>query len=264
MPDTHPIGIFDSGIGGLSIARCIRDLLPHEDLIYVADSYYAPYGEKTSDFIEDRSFTLANFLLKKQSKALVVACNTATVSTIKKLRSELSIPIIGVEPGVKPATLTTKSGIIGVLATKQTIMSPSFNDLVRRFSAGIQVEIQPCPGFVEQVEKIDLASDATLNLAKQYVLPLIEKGADTIVLGCTHYSFLEPVIRTVIGEDITIINTSKAVAKQTVRRLTEEDLLSPGNTPGQALFFTTSRNDEKENQKIFSSLWGKPVAIKHI
>ncbi len=264
MPNTQPIGIFDSGIGGLSIAQCIQDFLPYENLIYVADSHYAPYGEKPSDFIEDRAFTLANFLLKKKSKALVVACNTATVSTIKKLRSKFSIPIIGVEPGVKPATQVTKSGVIGVLATRQTILSPSFHELVSRFSNGIQVEIQPCPGFVEQVEKIDLTGAFTIKLAEQYVLPLIAKGVDTIVLGCTHYSFLEPVIRKVAGEDMTIINTSTAVAKQTVRRLTEEDLLSPDNTPGKALFFTTSRNDRQENKKIFSTLWGYPVEINHL
>ncbi len=149
MTHPGPIGIFDSGIGGLSIARRIRELLPNENLLYVADSIHAPYGEKSEHYIQQRSDAITRFLMENQAKAIVVACNTATVSAIRQLRADYTLPIIGVEPGIKPAALQSKSGVIGVLATSQTLKSESFNNLSRLFSENVRVEIQPCPGLVE-------------------------------------------------------------------------------------------------------------------
>lgn len=259
MTTKNPIGIFDSGIGGLSIAKRIRELLPHEDIVYIADSLHAPYGDKSSDYIYQRSKTLVEFLLQKKAKAIVIACNTATVSAIKQLRKEYSVPIIGVEPGVKPAAFNTKTGVIGVMATTQTLKSTSFNELAKIFSTNVKIEVQPCPGLVEQVESLSFDSQQTDELIKQYVSPLLDKNVDHIVLGCTHYAFLAPHISKVAGENIKIINTDLAVAKETARRLQAENLLATGNEAGSDEFW--SSGDLARAHKQFSLIWGKPVKV---
>lgn len=259
MTNKNPIGIFDSGIGGLSIARRIRALLPYENILYIADSLHAPYGDKGESFINQRSSLITKFLLERNAKAVVVACNTATVSSIQKLRANFSIPIIGVEPGVKPAVFKTVTGIIGVLATTQTLKSDSFNNLTSSFSSDVKIEVQPCPGLVEQVESLSLESEKTETLIKKYVEPLLEKGVDNIVLGCTHYAFLEPLIRKAAGPDVCIINTELAVAKETVRRLEVADLLTTSTSPGSDEFW--SSGDKKVADGQFSFLWGGSVNV---
>lgn len=259
MNNDGPIGVFDSGIGGLSIALRIRELLPNENILYLADSDNAPYGDKPEEFITQRSSSIAEFLLQRNAKVIVVACNTATVSSIQKLRSKFKVPIIGVEPGVKPATITTKNGVIGVLATTQTLQSSSFNDLARCFSREVKIEVQPCPGLVEQVEMLSLDGDVTEALIKKYVSSLLAKGADTIVLGCTHYAFLAPVIRKVAGPNIEILNTELAVAKETARRLDIESLLSSNATAGKNEFWSSGDQSVSLNQ--FSQLWGQSVHV---
>lgn len=259
MTNDQPIGIFDSGIGGLSIARQIRELLPNEDLVYVADTYHAPYGEKSLSYITDRAYSVSDFLLEKNVKAIVVACNTATVSSIKELRAKYSIPIIGVEPGVKPAVFNTKSGVIGVLATAQTLKSSSFNDLAKSFSTDVRIEVQPCPGLMEQVEALSLDSVETEAMVKNYVFPLLDKGADHIVLGCTHYAFLAPIIKKVVGINIKIVNTDFAVAKETARRLETADLLAKRSTAGHVAFWSSAPS--LSTHKQFSLLWGESVAV---
>ena len=260
MANRNPIGIFDSGVGGLSIALRVREILPKENLLYVADSAHAPYGDKAESYIVERSSLLIQFLLKKKVKAIVVACNTATVSSIQKLRSEYAIPIIGVEPGVKPAALTSKSGVVGVLATEQTLNSFSFISLMRRFSTNVKIEIQPCPGLVERVEKMNFYGYETEELIKQYVLPLLEKGADNIVLGCTHYAFLAPAIQKIVGSEVGIINTDIAVANEVARRLDSEKLLSTSKLCGREEFWSSGVQSVACQQ--FSKLWGKPVNVQ--
>jgi glutamate racemase len=259
MINGNPIGIFDSGVGGLSIARRIRELLPNENLLYIADSVHAPYGEKSKTYIDQRAFSIVQLLLERNAKAVVVACNTATVSSIQALRSKHTVPIIGVEPGVKPAALNSRSRIIGVLATAQTLKSTSFNNLTKGFSANVKIEVQPCPGLMEQVEALRLDGEETESLIKKYVSPLLAKGADNIVLGCTHYSFLAPIIREVTGPDVEIINTDLAVAKETVRRLEAERLLSTSIERGNDEFW--SSGPEHEAREQFSLLWGEPVNV---
>ena len=259
MTSKNPIGIFDSGIGGLSIAKRIRELLPNEDIVYIADSLHAPYGDKSSDYIYQRSKTIVEFLSQQKAKAIVIACNTATVSAIKQLRSEYSVPIIGVEPGVKPAAFKTKAGVIGVMATTQTLKSTSFNELAKIFSSNVKIEVQPCPGLVEQVENLSFDSKQTEDLVKQYVSPLIEKNVDHIVLGCTHYAFLAPLISKVAGESIEIINTDLAVARETARRLQAENLLAVDNEAGSDKFW--SSGDLERADKQFSLIWEKPVKV---
>jgi glutamate racemase len=259
MINGQAIGIFDSGIGGLSIARQIHQRLPNEHLMYVADSIHAPYGEKSEAYITERAFSISEFLIQRNVKAIVVACNTATVSSIKALRAKYTIPIIGVEPGVKPAVFNTKSGIVGVLATAQTLKSVSFNDLARSFSSHVKIEVQPCPGLMEQVEALSLDSDETEALIKKYVFPLLEKGADHLVLGCTHYAYLAPIIKRIVGPNVEIVNTDVAVAKEAARRLDVASLLSTHHGQGNVEFWSSAPSSVAHRQ--FSVLWGESVTV---
>lgn len=220
------IGVFDSGVGGISVLKHIHALLPNESLIYAADSQYAPYGNKSMEDIRARCFAMADFLIAHQVKAIVVACNTATAAAINAMRERYSIPIIGMEPAVKPAVAATKNGIIGVLATVGTLQSAQFAALLASYGKEVQVVTQGCPGLVECVEKGALEAPETLTLVKQYCQPLMDAGADTIVLGCTHYPFLVSLIREVVGHHVTLIETGGAVAKQLHHRLDDAHALN--------------------------------------
>lgn len=259
MTTKQPIGVFDSGVGGLSVAKKIREALPNEDILYIADSGYAPYGNKSQQFIEQRSRALVQFMLEQNAKAIVVACNTATLSAIQQLRAAFQVPIIGVEPGIKPATLQTRSGVIGVMVTTRTSQADTFHELVKRFSENVRIEVQACDGLVEQVEKGDLNSVETRSLLARYVMPLLDKGVDTIALGCTHYPFLMPVIKDLVGENVEVIETGTAVAKQVVRRLTDEHHLASCTHPGRDIFYTSGDISVAEN--IVSYLWGRQERV---
>ena len=260
MNEASPIGVFDSGVGGLSVLRWIRKTMANEDLIYIADSLHAPYGEKSQSFIEQRIVALTEFLVDEGAKAVVVACNTATVAAIAALREQFTLPIIGIEPGVKPALSKTKAGIVGVLATTKTVNSVSFRRLIHRFADGRQVEIQACPGLVECVEQVALESSATRQLVEGYVMALLAKGADTIVLGCTHYAFLLPLIESIVGETVEVIDTGEAVAREVKRRLTEVDLSNSDSHCGNEVFWTS--NNIPQTQEAMSALWGHEIVVK--
>ena len=234
-----PIGIFDSGVGGLSVLLEVRRELPHEDLLYVADSGHAPYGEKPADFIERRATSIVNFFINEGAKAVVVACNTATGVAIEALRARWPMPIVGIEPAIKPAAAVTKSGIIGVLATSQTIASARFARLAGTFGSGVEIVAQACPGLVEQIESGDLSSAETRSLVEDYVRPLIERGADTLVLGCTHYPLVRAAIESVAGPTVTVIDPAAAVAREVRRRLEQAGLLTDGVRPGTTRFWTS-------------------------
>lgn len=238
-PEDAPIGIFDSGLGGLSILRHVRAQLPHEHLLYVADTSFAPYGDKSEEVIGARSLAIARFLVGKQAKALVVACNTATISAVKLLRERFpDMPIVGVEPGLKPAAGTSRTGRIGVLATERTLAGAKFLQLRDQVSAatGATFLLQPCRGLVDQIELGD--AEATTQLLRHYVTPLLEQGADTLVLGCTHYPLVRASIEDVIDEagaqDITLVDTGDAVARQLVRLLDAAGLLRRDEARGPA------------------------------
>jgi len=238
-PEDAPIGIFDSGLGGLSILRHIRAQLPHEHLLYVADTSFAPYGDKPEDVIAARSLAIARFLVAQGAKALVVACNTATISAVKLLRESFpDMPIVGVEPGLKPAASASRSGKIGVLATERTLAGAKFLQLRDQISAatGAAFLLQPCRGLVDQIELGD--TEATTHLLRHYVRPLLEQGADTLVLGCTHYPLVRASIEEVLLEagarDITLVDTGDAVARQLVRLLDAGGLLRPIESGGPA------------------------------
>lgn len=246
MPSNAPIGIFDSGLGGLSVLRHIRALLPNEDLLYVADSGYAPYGDKTEEFVIARSLAIADFLVRQGAKALAVPCNTATAAAIAHLRLRYpTLPLVGVEPGLKPAAAKSKTHIVGVLATSGTLASAKFKLLREQISAtsGVRFLPQACVGLADQVEKGELHSNATIKLIQRYVEPLIREGADTLVLGCTHYPFvqhlIEDAIKRATDRDITIIDTGEAVARQLARLLKQGQLLRQAENPGSLHAFTT-------------------------
>jgi glutamate racemase len=216
------IGVFDSGVGGLSVLHHIRAALPDARLIYVADSGHVPYGDKPASYIEQRSHALTRFLIELGAQAIVIACNTATAAAAASLRSEFSLPIIGMEPAVKPAVAATQSGVVGVLATTGTLESARFAALLERYGEEVEIVTQGCPGLVEQVEQGDLKGAQTRELIARYTLPLLARGADTLILGCTHYPFLVPLIREVVGEKITLVDTGAAVARELKRRVESE------------------------------------------
>ena len=253
------IGVFDSGVGGLSVLREIRATLPAEDLLYVADSGHAPYGDRPDTFIRQRAETITAFFVSKGVKAVVIACNTATAVAVQTLRSKHSIPIVAMEPALKPAMEITHSKVIGILATSRTLASESFSRLAEKHGNGARVLLQPCQGFVEQVEKAELNGLVTEALIQRHISPLIEQGADTLVLGCTHYPFLKETIRSVAGPGVSIIDPSAAVARQLRHRLTTNDLLSDRGTPGSERFLTSGAPHKV--QAVCSRLWGQPVQI---
>ena len=242
-PDS-PVGVFDSGIGGVSVLREIQRELPAEALIYVADSAHAPYGDKPIAEIQERAFRIVEFLIDQHAKAIVVACNTATGVAVEALRARWTLPFVAIEPAVKPAAAATRTGIIGVLATRQTIASPRFARLAETWANGALILAQPCPGLVEQIERGELTSQKTHDLIASFVRPLVEQGADTLLLGCTHYPFVEPLIASIAGPGVTLVNPAAAVARELRRRLTESKLLAPETHPGTTRFRTSGTPEQ--------------------
>ena len=262
MNASSPIGIFDSGVGGLSVLREIRNTFASEDLLYVADSAFVPYGEKSPQFVEARSLAIAGFLVGREAKAIVVACNTATGAAIATLRSRFSVPIIGIEPAVKPAVGKTASGVVAVLATSGTLSSEKFARLLARFRGDADILIQPCPGLVEQVETGELQGEEARALTAKYTLPLLEQGADTIILGCTHYPFLAPLIREIAGPKVSIVDPNAAIAHELRRRLESLSLLSPDPRSGTEQFWTSGEPDDVK--PVISQLWNADVKVRRL
>lgn len=257
--ENQAIGVFDSGVGGISVLQHIHALMPHEPLLYVADSKYAPYGNKTPAEIQARCFEIADFLIARNVKALVVACNTATAAAIDALRAKYTLPIIGMEPAVKPAAEASRNGIVGVLATTGTLKSAQFAALLESYGRNVNVVTQACVGLVECIERGELNAAATLQLLKQYCQPLLDEGADTIVLGCTHYPFVREAIADIVGKDIILVDTGSAVASHLQHRLAEEGLQTIGNQVSDVIFWT---NSEAENaEQVISQLWGGSAEV---
>lgn len=236
----------------------LRTWLPREDLLYCADSRYAPYGNKSRALILERSRALAGFLLHQGAKAIVVACNTATAASASVLRKEFNLPIIAMEPAVKPAVAATRSGVIGVLATVGTLQSAQFAALLEQHGQAARVVTQACHGLVECVERGDMDGPATRDLVRAYVEPLLAQGADTLVLGCTHYPFLAPVVQEIAGPEVALIETGAAVARQLQRCLAEQGLLRDSGCGGER-FWTSG--DPAQARRVMGRLWGREVAV---
>lgn len=250
----RPIGVMDSGVGGLSVLQHIHRLLPHEHLSYVADSQYAPYGSLSPEKITERCFTIADFLIEQDVKALVVACNTATAASIQLMRAKYALPIIGMEPAVKPAVLASKNGVIGVLATVGTLKSAQFAALLANYGKDIQVYTQGCIGLVECIERGETNAASTKALLTQFCTPLLDAGADTIVLGCTHYPFVRELIQEIVGEEVIVIDTGEAVAKHLQATLEAKSLLSSLIAAPNITIWTNSITTEREH--VIRQLWG--------
>ena len=220
-----PIGIFDSGMGGISVWQALHDALPEESLIYLGDDARCPYGARSLDEVRDFTFEAVERLLAEGCKMIVLACNTATAVAIKELRECYpNIPFVGLEPAVKPAALTTKSGVIGVLATKRSLEGDHFRRAEDKYGAEVRILKAVGEGFVEAVENNEEQSPETETLVRRVVEPLVEQGVDKLVLGCTHYPFLRSVIERVAGDGVEIIDSSEAVARRVANLLDEHGI----------------------------------------
>jgi len=235
-----PVGFFDSGVGGLSVLQAVRRIMPHENLIYFADSAHCPYGNRSVDFVRRRSLAITGFLLAQGAKAVVVACNSASEAALELLRLTFpGLEIIGVEPAVKVAQSMSKNKKIGVLGTPLTLRGGRFFRLLNNFSAGMEVYTQPVAGLVELIETGCLDDAQTTAILKKNLRPLLKKGIDTLVLGCTHYPLLKEDIASLCGPQVELIDTAEPVARQLWRRLLSTGRLNPGPGSGHSEFFSS-------------------------
>lgn len=242
MKSNNPIGLFDSGIGGTSIWKEVHNLLPNENTIYLADSKNAPYGLKSKDEIISLCFKNTDFLLKHNCKIIVIACNTATTNAIKELREKYDIPFIGIEPAIKPAALKSKTQTIGILATKGTLNSELFHNSVAQHPE-VKIIEQIGHGLVQLIENGDIDTPEMTELLESYLLPMVEKNIDYLVLGCSHYPYLVPQIKKIIPSRIKIIDSGEAVAKQTKKILEEQNLLNNSEDLSSQIFYTNSQTE---------------------
>ncbi len=248
MASSQQIGVFDSGVGGLTVWKYLIQTLPAESVIYLADSKHAPYGERSRDEIINFSVENTRFLLAKGAKLIVVACNTATGIAIQYLREHFDCPFVGMEPAVKPAAAKSKSGRIGVLATANTFEADHFKQTKNRFADHVEVMIAIGNGLVELVEDGQAKSETAKELLKKYVCPMVEQGIDQLVLGCTHYPFLIPSLKSFLPANINIIDPAPAVARQVERVAKQHELLNESKLKPQYDFYSTG------NQVILNNL----------
>ena len=261
--DDRAIGIFDSGVGGLSILNQIRALLPNEDLIFIADQAHVPYGQRALHEVRSFAHSITNFLLELHTKLIVVACNTASAAALTDLRSTFpSIPFVGMEPAVKPAAETTQSQVVGVLATPATFQGKLFASVVERFANNVTVLEKTLPGLVEQIEGGDLDGAKTREILEQGILPLLEYGADTLVLACTHYPFIIPLLSELAGPDVQVIDPSPAIARQTGRVINQHDISASHEKHGQITYYTTG--DPIRFEELSKRLIGDPGVVRQV
>lgn len=253
MNRSGPIGVFDSGLGGLSVMASIRLVLPAESLVYCADHAWLPWGEREPGALRMRCQAIAAALVEADVKAIVIACNTATAAAAETLRRQFDLPVIGMEPAVKPAAAETRSGVIGVLGTGGTLASARFSGLLQRYADGLEVITRPCPELVELVEATRPGDPRRQAAVDAAVAPLLRAGADVLVLGCTHFPFLRNEIEHAVGDRAVLIDTGPAVARHLADRLAALDLLRPGGSAGDQRFWTTG--DPAALGSVPESLW---------
>ena len=235
-----PIGVFDSGIGGLSVLKAIRAALPAEHLIFLADQAHVPYGPRSLDEVREFSEGITRYLLAQGAKLIVVACNTASAAALHHLRRVYpDIPFVGMEPAVKPAAELTETGVVGVLATPATFQGELYASVIERFANGVTVLQDTCPGLVMQVESGKTDSPEVHAILERALSPMLSEGVDTIVLGCTHYPFVIPVIEAIAGPEVRVIDPAPAIARQVGRLLEQHGLRNSGSAPGKSRFLTS-------------------------
>ena len=258
-----PIGIFDSGVGGLSVFREVQRQFPGEDLIYIADQAHVPYGTRTKGEVLDYSEGIVRFLIQKRTKLIIIACNTASAVALSELRRTYpSLPFVGMEPAVKPAAEETSTGVVGVLATPATFQGDLYASTVERFAKGVKILQDTCPGLVERIEAGDLTSPQTKEILVNALEPMIKAGVDEVVMGCTHYPFVIPLIEEIVGEEIQVIDPAPAVARQAGRLLQEYDLFNNGGRSGEMSFYTSGSIDEME--RLASELLNINVSVSQV
>jgi len=257
----HPIGFFDSGVGGTSIWKEMIQLLPNENTVYLADSKHAPYGQKTTDEIIVLSEKNTELLLNKNCKIIVVACNTATTNAISHLRKKYKIPFIGIEPAIKPAALQTQTKAVGILATQGTLSSELFAKTSGKFARDIKIVEQQGTGLVELIESNQINTDKINLLLQEYLYPMLDNNIDHLILGCTHYPYLIPQIKKIIGNQVTIIDSGYAVSRQIQSVLTQNQLLNSQTTTPEYRFYTN------KNPQVLQDLLhtiNKPLQIEYL
>lgn len=252
-----PVGVFDSGLGGLTVLRALRAQLPQEDFLYFSDARHLPYGDKPEAFLRERGERVAQVLIGKGCKALVIACNTATAAAAEAIRAAVSVPVVALEPGVKPAVALSKSGVVGVLATTRTLESPRFQRLVTQHAEGVRIVPQACPGLADAIEQHGAESQQVDALLDLYVAPLAAAGADVVVLGCTHYPWVAAAIAQRLPAGVAVLDTGEAVARQTGRVLA-----AAGLQGGQGRLQVATSGAPAQVAETVGRLWGEPLAVE--
>lgn len=256
-----PIGLFDSGVGGLSVLRSIRQQLPNEQVLFIADQAHVPYGPRQLTEVRAFSEAITRYLLDRGAKLVVVACNTASAAALYHLREAFpQIPFVGMEPAVKPAAEQTISGVVGVLATPSTFQGELYASVLDRFANGVTVLQDTCPGLVAQIEKGRLDSPETRSILEKALHPMLAKGVDRVVMGCTHYPFVIPMIREIVGSQVEVIDPAPAIARQTGRLLQSLALNSPKAGTGAVQVLTTA--DPQRLQALLPLLTGDSAQVQ--
>jgi glutamate racemase len=239
-PDNAPIGVFDSGVGGLSVLREIRVQLPSESALYLADQAHVPYGERKVEEVREFSEEITRFLLSQGAKLIVVACNAASAAALRHLRQTFpGTSFVGMEPALKPAAESTHTGVVGILATPATFQGALYASVVERFGSGVTILQDTCDGLVRQIEKGELDTPATREILKKALGSMLEQGIDTVVMGCTHYPFVIPMVNQIVGPGVRVIDPAPAVARQTIRLLESSGLRNASSRPSSLCFFTS-------------------------
>lgn len=254
-----PIGVFDSGLGGLTVLRALRQRLPDEDFLYFADTRYLPYGDRPESFLRQRGRQVVDALAARGAKALVIACNTATAAAAEEIRAHTHLPVVALEPAVKPAVQLTRSGAVGVLATTRTLASARFARLVATHAGTVRVIAQACPGLAEAIESHGAGSAEVETLLDRFVTPLATLGVDVVTLGCTHYPWVAAGIAARLPTGTQLVDTGEAVARQLERVLTGARLRAGGH----GRLRVASSGDPQQVNATISRLWGEPLAVEH-
>ena len=263
MTSTNPIGVFDSGVGGLSVLRAMRQLLPAENMIFFGDQGHVPYGPRPLEQVRVFSEDITRFLLDEGAKLIVVACNTASAAALTYLRQTFpDVKFVGMEPAVKPAAETTRTGVVGVLATPATFQGALYASVVERFANGVQLLQNTCPGLVGQIEKGDLDGTKTRSILESALVPMLEKNIDTVVLGCTHYPFVIPLIEQIVGESVRVIDPAPSVARQVERLMEAGGIRNPSSGRGRVQFYTSG--DAASAESLLPKLLGESGEVTRL
>ena len=257
------MGIFDSGVGGLSVLRAVREQMPKESIIYFGDQGHVPYGSRSMEQIQNFSEGITKFLLEQNAKIIIVACNTAAAAALKYLREKFpDVQFVGMEPAVKPAAEHTQIGKVGVLATPATFQGALYASVVERFANGVELLQSTCPGLVQEIEMGNLDGLETRRILEDALLPMLEKNIDTVVLGCTHYPFVIPLIKQIVGENVRVIDPAPSVARQARRLLEAGRMMNQSRSKGAVRFYTSG--DQESLKSMLPMLLGEPGEVEMV